>query len=234
MTIPTWCEGKGLCIDVVVTCPFSSSNINRDSPCEYIAAHLKHRKYDADFVGTNYDFSALSFESTGAVNREGKEVLKQLFRFAARNSSTNLSVYAGRAWARLSCTLQSAVAQSIINRVPEPDSSAGALNLDDDEEIPVPRVSVLAQTSPRASLLRPSAPMFVPSCDLGPILAGPGPVSPYIEVSSPTRAAVSSPVRSVVLYNVTPAAFLFMLNLFPEPILARGWLQPDLWSCFCQ
>ena len=92
-------------MDVCVTCPFSASNLNRDSPAEYCAAYLKHRKYDEDFKHTRFDFSALLFESTGAVNREGKEFLAQLFRFAARYSGTHLSVYAGR----LSCTLQSAV-----------------------------------------------------------------------------------------------------------------------------
>jgi len=116
VTIPLWCEGKGLCVDVAVTCPFSKSNLYRDSPAEYCATYLKHRKYDSDFVSTNFDFSALIFETSGAVNREGKEFLAQLFRFAARYSGTHLSVYSGRAWARLSCALQSAVAQSVLNR----------------------------------------------------------------------------------------------------------------------
>ena len=59
VTIPLWCEGKGLCVDVCVTCPFSASNLNRDSPAEYCAAYLKHRKYDEDFKHTRFDFSAL-------------------------------------------------------------------------------------------------------------------------------------------------------------------------------
>ena len=105
VTIPLWCEGKGLCIDVAVTCPHSSGNLSRDSPNEYFADQLKHRKYDSSFVGTNYDFSALVLESTGSANREGREILAQLFRFAARFSGSPFSVYAGRAWARLSCTL---------------------------------------------------------------------------------------------------------------------------------
>ena len=88
----------------------------RDSPCEYFASQLKHRKYDLAFVGTNFDFLALVLESTGSFNREGREFLSQLFRFGARSTGTHSSVYAGRAWARLSCTLQSAVAQSVINR----------------------------------------------------------------------------------------------------------------------
>ena len=86
VTIPLWCEGKGLAIDVAVTCPFSASNMARDNPAEYYAEKLKHRKYDAGFVGINFDFSALVFESTGGLNREGRETLSQLFRFAARFS----------------------------------------------------------------------------------------------------------------------------------------------------
>jgi hypothetical protein len=133
VTIPLWCEGKGLCVDVAVTCPFSKSNLYRDSPAEYCATYLKHRKYDSDFVSTNFDFSALIFETSGAVNREGKEFLAQLFRFAARYSGTHLSVYSGRAWARLSCALQSAVAQSVLNREPEVDPSSTNLFHDDSE-----------------------------------------------------------------------------------------------------
>ena len=34
VTIPLWCEGKGLCVDVGITCPFASGNLKRDSPCE--------------------------------------------------------------------------------------------------------------------------------------------------------------------------------------------------------
>src|ERR1700744_1090098 len=116
VTIPIWCEGKGLCIDVAVTCPLAPGNLGRESPCEYFAENLKHRKYDASFQGTNYDFSALVFESTGGVNREGSDSFSQVFRFAARSAGKNFSVYAGRGWAKVACTLQSAAAQAIINR----------------------------------------------------------------------------------------------------------------------
>ena len=51
VTIPIWCEGKGLCVDVAVTCPLASGNLARESPCEYFA---EHRKYD---TCTNFDFS---------------------------------------------------------------------------------------------------------------------------------------------------------------------------------
>ena len=50
------------------------------------------------------------------VNNEGMEVLRQLFRFAAKHQGLQLSVYCGRAWARLSCNIQSSVAQCFLNR----------------------------------------------------------------------------------------------------------------------
>ena len=170
VTIPIWCEGKGLAVDVAVTCPFSSSNLSRDSPAEYCAAHLKHHKYDNDFKNTNFDFSAVIFESTGAVNREGKEFLAQLFRFAARYSGSHLSVYAGRAWARLSCTLQSSVAQSVINRMPEYDPTAVPL-FADDCAVSISSVTILPADNNLERLsvspvppfvLRPNAPAFAP------------------------------------------------------------------------
>ena len=56
------------------------------------------------------------FETTGGVNDEGLELLRQLFRFAAKHQNLQLSVYCGRAWARLSCSLQSSVSQCFLNR----------------------------------------------------------------------------------------------------------------------
>jgi len=151
VTIPLWCEGKGLCVDVAVTCPHASGNLSRIAPNEYFAESLKHRKYDPDFVGTNYDFSALVLESTGSVNREGREVLTQLFRFAARFSGSCFSVYAGRAWARLSCTLQAAVAQSVINRSPGVSFLPPVAGR---EEAPIP-VHVVVPTPPLPSSAPP-------------------------------------------------------------------------------
>ena len=53
----------------------------------------KHAKYDGGFVGAAYMFAALTFETTGGVNREGAHVLRQLFRFAAREQGVHLSVF---------------------------------------------------------------------------------------------------------------------------------------------
>jgi len=117
VSVPLWADNKGLAIDVEVTSPFDSHNISVENPCEKYAETRKHRKYDAGFVGSNYDFVAVVFETTGGLNEQGLRVLRQLFRFAAKQENTQLSVYCGRAWARLSCNLQSSVSQAILNRV---------------------------------------------------------------------------------------------------------------------
>ena len=53
------------------------------SPCEDYAAVQKHRKYDASFEGMNYYFCAMVFETFGAINDQGEDVMRQLFTFAA-------------------------------------------------------------------------------------------------------------------------------------------------------
>ena len=85
------------------------------SHARYAETH-QHNYYDKDFKGTAFEFAAMIFETTGAVNSEGLDLLRQLFRFAAKHQSRQLSVYCGRAWARLSCSLQSSVSQCFLNR----------------------------------------------------------------------------------------------------------------------
>ena len=110
VTIPVWRANKGLAIDVAVTSPFGSHNLSCTKPCESYAETKKHARYDNDFKGTAFEFVAMVFETTGGVNNEGLELLRQLFRFAAKHQSLR------RAWARLSCNLQSSVSQCFLNR----------------------------------------------------------------------------------------------------------------------
>ena len=114
---PLWAESKALVIDVAVTSPLTATYERLIEPCEWYAATQKHGKYDADFKGTQYTFCAMIFETLRAVNAEGEEVLRQLFRFAAKRLGREFTSYCGRAWARLSCNLQRAVDQSILNRI---------------------------------------------------------------------------------------------------------------------
>lgn len=53
MTIPNWQHNRALAIDVAITCPFTKNNMSKDSPCEAYAENAKHKKYDADFKGTD-------------------------------------------------------------------------------------------------------------------------------------------------------------------------------------
>ena len=116
VTIERWSEGKGLCIDVAVTSPLAQSCVRIIEPCEDYASIRKHAKYDASFVSTEYMFSPMVFETLGAINTEGEEVLKQLFQFAAKRLGREYTSYCGRAWARFSCNLQRSIAQAILSR----------------------------------------------------------------------------------------------------------------------
>ena len=84
VTFERWAEGKGLAVDVAVTRALAGTYVRMEAPCEYYAATRKHGKYDRSFVGTNYIFSVMVFETLGAINSEGEEVLRMLFRFASK------------------------------------------------------------------------------------------------------------------------------------------------------
>jgi len=84
VTFERWTESKGLAIDVAVTSALAPTYVRMSEPCEWYAANRKHRKYDVSFEGTDYLFSPVVFETLGAINTEGEQVLKQLFRFAAK------------------------------------------------------------------------------------------------------------------------------------------------------
>ena len=117
VAIPDWKHHMGLAIDVAVTSPLTKRSLRLVSPCEDYAEVEKHRKYDASFVGTNYYFCAMVFETLGGVNVQGEEVLRQLFAFAAQHLGREFSSFCGRGWARVSCCLQRSVAQVVANRI---------------------------------------------------------------------------------------------------------------------
>src|SRR5688572_8553465 len=106
VTFPLWSRGKGLAIDVAVTSPFTQKAIRAENPCEDYAARQKHAKYDQSFRGKPYTFSALVFETTGAINVEGARVLAQAARFAARRLGREFSSFCGRTWVRFPATFR--------------------------------------------------------------------------------------------------------------------------------
>src|SRR3569832_1415384 len=89
VAIPNWSGGKHLAIDVAVISPLAASHITQEKPCESYASQRKHAYYDEGFKGTNYDFVAMVFETSGAVNLEGLNTLKQLIRFASKRGAQN-------------------------------------------------------------------------------------------------------------------------------------------------
>ena len=116
VAIPLWSSGRSLAIDVAVVCPLAVSHMSQEQPCESYASQRKHNYYDQGFVGTNFDFVAMVFETSGAVNVEGLNIIKQLIRFASKREGVQNSVFAGRTWARIACSIQYSVAQGILNR----------------------------------------------------------------------------------------------------------------------
>jgi hypothetical protein len=78
VTLNRWSNGP-LAIDVAISSPLTKSYNRFPQPCEQYAATQKHGKYDKDFVGTNYSFCAMVWETLGALNDEGEEVLRQIF-----------------------------------------------------------------------------------------------------------------------------------------------------------
>ena len=71
--------GGALAIDVAITSALSKSAMRFESPCEEYAETQKHGKYDKSFAETNFSFCAMVWETLGALNSEGEEVLRQIF-----------------------------------------------------------------------------------------------------------------------------------------------------------
>ena len=177
-----WTHGKGLAIDIAVTCPFTERHVRLEEPCEDYAALQKHAKYDADFEGTDYFFAALVFETTGAINAEGTRVLSQIFRFAASRLGHEFSSYCGRAWARLSCDLQRSVSQAILTRC---DGQAGSVR-ESPRESPVLRESPMVRESPPVRRESPrESPVSGPSSSPLPLVGRGASLAPVIPLFCP-------------------------------------------------
>ena len=117
VSIKSWSFRRGLAIDVAVICPLAASRLGKAEPCESYAQHQKIDRYADAFVHSDYDFAPVIFETSGALNKEGETVLKQIIRFASKREGITHTVYAARAaQAQLSCCVQAASAQQILNR----------------------------------------------------------------------------------------------------------------------
>ena len=126
VSFKSWSSHRGLAVDVAVICPVAASHMNEDEPCESYARLHKHARYDEGFRGSDYDFAPLVFETSGAINEEGLQVLKMILRCASKQSKMGHSAYVSRAWARLSCVIQASVAQMILHRDGDDSIGVGA------------------------------------------------------------------------------------------------------------
>ena len=169
---------------MAVTSPLTKSNNRLENPCEEYALSQKHGKYDKGFVGQSYSFCAMVWETLGAINSEGEDVLHSLFRFAAKQLGREFSSYCGRAWARISCCLQRSVSQAILTRI-------------DGRELPrvepsgPDRFVTVPEASPPLASLPPSSATFASR-------------PPAAMVVSPVRVTPPSPPSSVP--SVLPAS----------------------------
>jgi len=78
VSIKSWSFRRGLAIDVAVIHPIAASHLG---PCDSYAQTQKIDRYAAAFVHSDYDFAPVIFETSGALNKEGETVLKQIIRF---------------------------------------------------------------------------------------------------------------------------------------------------------
>ena len=187
VTLNKWSSGP-LAIDVAITSPLTKSSTRLDDPCDEYAVSQKHRKYDKDFVGTNYSFCAMVWETLGALNAEGEEVLRQILCFASKQLGREFSSYCGRAWARISCCLQRSVSQAILNRIDghEFRDPVDPRSLD-------PCLTLMPKVEPTPTASSPSFVSSPPPAPCDPPTLCPSPLTlplPFVSVVSDTQAGV--------------------------------------------
>ena len=93
VSIKNWSLRRGLAIDVAVICPLAASHLHKAEPCEDYALHQKTERYGDAFLHSDYDFAPVVFETSGAVNKEGEKVLKQIIRFASKREGITHTVF---------------------------------------------------------------------------------------------------------------------------------------------
>ena len=113
VSIKSWSFRRGLAIDVAVIHPLAASHLGKAEPCESYAQTQKIDRYAAAFVHSDYDFAPVIFETSGALNKEGETVLKQIIRFASKREGSptrSMPLVLGLG------SVQAASAQQILNR----------------------------------------------------------------------------------------------------------------------
>jgi hypothetical protein len=217
VTLALWSEGKGLAIDVAVTSPLQKASVRLLDPCEEYATARKHAKYDKDFKSAHYSFAAMVWESLGAINVEGEEILRQIFSFTAKKLHREFSSFCGRSWAHFSCCLQRSVSQAILLRTeghefrdsrpkalaPVEATPAGSTLVTVSTAALVPTVSLSVTSSHTTQTL-----VFSSSASPTPVTLSPLPVS----LSAPVSRA-SAPVSLSLIHLLSSLLFLSLSHL---------------------
>ena len=219
VTLPVWSAGCGLAIDVAVTSPLLKGSVRLFNPCEEYAATQKHGKYDKGFEGVHYSFAAMVWETLGAINVEGEEVLRQIFSFAAKKLHREFSSFCGRAWAQFSCCLQRSVSQAILLRIggqefrqkpPKPVGLAGTKLV---------RASVPEPLSPPALPLLSSSCVSAPSAPLSLVAASLSCSQPQESDTTPVLSHVSGAQAPV---PVVACGLVDVSDVTPPPAGSGG------------
>ena len=232
VTIPNWHSGRPLAIDVAVTSPFTLFGMRSEEPADSYDLVYKHRKYDRRFRGKEPIFAALVMESTGGLSQEALSLLKSIFRFASRRQNIQHCVYVGRAWARLSCNLQTSVAQSILNRIDGSVYQRGTSAVLSDHELVT--VSSCSSSSASSASVSFSEPASVSSSQVFPVPASvllePGASSAVVFNDHESVAASSSGPSPLSLSHsllTTPTSSRLQRTPFACPTLTRSQARPS-------
>ena len=180
---------------------------------------------------------SFSPETLGAINSEGDELMRQIFRFAARRVGREFSSFCGRGWARLSCNLQRCVSQMILARTEGASGPRAPVVSAPVRAVPAP--SSVASVAPSlAQVVAPPAPQahFVPVVDLlssQPMLGPSLPPHPATPVRpGPLPYWMSSPPVDLPLCLATPPVKHSVLGA--TKCLTRGCPHYTFSACgFC-
>ena len=114
VSIKDWSFRRGLAIDVAVICPLAAPHLTLRSPVSRMPSIRKSIDTPLLLRSLNYDFAPVVFETSGAVNKEGENVLKQIIRFASNRERNHTHRFC---LSRLGASfLLCSTAQQILNR----------------------------------------------------------------------------------------------------------------------
>jgi hypothetical protein len=153
---------------------------------------------------------------TGGLSQEALSLLKSIFRFAAANIQH--CVYVGRAWARLSCNLQTSVAQAILNRIDGSVYQRGTSAVLSDYELVT--VSSCSSSSASSASVSFSEPASVSSSQVFPV-----PASVVLEPGAPS-AVVFNDHESVAASSSGPSPLSLSHSLLTTPTSSRPQRTP--------